>query len=130
MYSLDHSWSLETQTPAVNSHVLWQTHRLQHFRSEHTAVTNLNPLLQTLVVTENLHRWLCVWVVCWLEAEVGDAHLAEEDFHEADQTTQGQPVVCDDTFDLVEFSQMRLIDGFVTEDTIDGEVACWFGVLC
>jgi hypothetical protein len=50
MYSLDHGRSLKTQTPPIYSHILGQTHWLQHLRSEHATVTDLNPLLETIMV--------------------------------------------------------------------------------
>src|SRR5689334_8048193 len=55
---LHHGRALERQTEAVDTHVLGQTHGLQHFGSEHTRVTDLNPLLQALVVAEDLHTGL------------------------------------------------------------------------
>lgn len=42
------------------------------------------------------------------------------------KTTKGQIVVSNDTLDLVEFSQVRSIDGLVTEHTINGEVTGWW----
>lgn len=65
--------------------------------------------------------YLSIRVVSWLEAKLGDAHLSEEDVHEADEVTQGDVVVRDNTFYLVEFSKMCCVDGFVSEDTVDGE---------
>ena len=75
------------------------------------------------MVAEDLHTGLGVRVVGGLELEVSDAHLVEENLHELHETTQGQAVVGDDTFYLVELGKMCSVDGFVSEDTVDGEVA-------
>ena len=74
---------------------------------------------------KDLHARFRVGVVGRLETQAVDAHFGEEDFHEADEPSQGQAVVCYDTFDLVEFSQMCSVDAFVAEDAVDGEVARW-----
>lgn len=86
-------------------------------------------------------------VISTLVLEIGNAHLSEENIHKLPhvrsclsifnaswivtvshlhKTTKGQVVVSNDTLDLVEFSQMRSVDGFVTEHTIDGEVTGWW----
>ena len=49
-----------------------------------------------------------------LEAQVGDAHRIEEDFHELHQAAQSQPVVGDDAFYLVELAQMSRIHRLVS----------------
>lgn len=74
-------------------------------------------------MSENLHTRFRIRVVSGFEFEFCDSHFCEEDFHEADEATEGEVVVCDDAFDLVEFGQMGGVDGFVAEDAVDGEVA-------
>ena len=117
----DHGGSFQGQPPAEDPQVLWQAHGLEHFRSEHTGVPDLDPLLQTLVPGEDLHRGLGVGVVSGLESQTGDTHSLEELLHELDQVAQSDVVVGQDTFDLVELSEMGGIDGLVTEHTVDGE---------
>ena len=68
-YLLDHGWSLQTQSPAINLHITWDTHWLQHFRPEHTAISNFDPFLQSGMVAEDLHTRFCVGVVGGLEAQ-------------------------------------------------------------
>ena len=80
------------------------------------------------MVAENLHTRLGVRVVSRLETQLVDAHLGEEDLHEANQTTESQTEVGDDTLDLVELSQVGSVDCLITEDTVDTEVASWPGV--
>lgn len=72
---------------------------------------------------ENLHARLRVGIVRGLEAQLVDAHLGEEDLHEADEPAEGEAEVGDDALDLVELGQMGGVDGLVAEDAVDGEVA-------
>lgn len=51
----NHGRPLQTQPPSMHSHVLRQPHSLQHLRTELARVSNLDPLAQTLVVSEDLH---------------------------------------------------------------------------
>ena len=125
---LNHRRSLQTQTPPINPHILRQPHRLQHLRSEHAAIANLDPLIQSLVEAKDLHAGFRVRVVSGLEAQIVDAHFREEDFHEADESAQGQAVVGNDAFDLVEFCEVRSVDALVAEDAVYGEVACGAGI--
>ena len=120
---LDHRWPLQTQAPTINPHVRRETHGLQHLRSEHATVAYFHPLVQPIVETEDLQAGFCVGVVGRLETQAVDAHFGEEDFHEAYKSSQGQTIVCYDTFDLVEFSEMCGVDAFVAEDPIDREIA-------
>ena len=125
---LDHRRSLQTQTPTIDPHIRRQTHRLQHLRSEHAAVANLYPLIQPFMEAENLHAGFGIRVVGGLETQAVDPHFREEDFHEAYESSQGQAVVGNDSFDLVEFCEMRSVDALVTEDAIYREVACGAGI--
>lgn len=38
----------------------------------------LDPFLQTRMETENLHTWLCVRIISWLEFQLCDAQFLEE----------------------------------------------------
>jgi hypothetical protein len=82
------------------------------------------------MVAEDLHRWLRVRVVGGFEAQVRDSHVSEEVFKEALEATECEAKVCNHAFNLVELGEMRRINSFVTEDTVDGEVACRAGVFC
>jgi hypothetical protein len=55
---LHHGGSLERQSETVHAHVLGQAHGLQHLRTEHARVTNLEPALEALVVAEDFHTRL------------------------------------------------------------------------
>lgn len=55
----DGAMARQTYTPAQRSHVLRETHRLQHLWPEHAAVANLDPLAETWMVGEDLEGWLC-----------------------------------------------------------------------
>lgn len=119
---LDHRRTFQAQPPPVHPHVLGQTHWLQHLRTEHAAVADLHPLIQPLVKPKHLQARLRIGVVRRLESEPVDPHFREEDLHEADQASEGEPEVSDDAFDLVELGQMRSVDAFVAEHAVDGEV--------
>ena len=125
---LDHRRSLQAQTPAINPHILRQTHRLQHLRSEHPTITNLHPLIQAIMIPKDFHTGLGVRVVGRFETESMDAHFRKEDFHEADEAAEREAVIRDHALDLVEFCKVCSVDAFVAEDAVDGEVAGWAGV--
>ena len=125
---LDHRRSLQTETPPIDPHIRRQAHRLQHLGSEHAAVANLDPLVQSFVEAKDLHARFRIRVVGGLEAQSVDAHFREEDFHEADESSQGQAVVGNDSFDLVEFCEMCSVDALIAEDAVYGEVACRAGI--
>lgn len=133
---LNHRRPLQTQPPPIHAHLPRQPHRLQHLRAEHAAIADFHPLAlaagpaQAGVEAEYFQGRLRVGVVGGLEAEPMDAHLREEDFHEADEAAEGEAVVGDHAFDLVEFREVGGVDGFVAEDPVDGEVAGWAGVGC
>ena len=42
----DHRGSFQPDTPSVDVDVLRESHRFQHFRSEHSTVPNLHPFIQ------------------------------------------------------------------------------------
>lgn len=72
---------------------------------------------------ENLHAGFGVRVICRLEAELVDSHFSEKYLHESNQPAQREAKIRNHAFHLVEFSQMRGIDGFIAENPVDGEVA-------
>ncbi|KAI6876494.1 phenylalanyl-tRNA synthetase-like protein alpha chain [Hortaea werneckii] len=108
--------------------ILRQAHGQQHLRPEHTRVADLDQLLQPVVVREDLHARFRVRVVSRLELEIRQAHGAEELLHESLEAAERQAVVRDHALDLVEFGQMRGVDGLVTEDTVDREVFAGSGI--
>lgn len=63
---LHHGGALKRETEAIDAHVLGQTHGFEHFGSEHARVADFDPLLQALVVAEDLHTWLWVVSGCWV----------------------------------------------------------------
>ena len=73
------------------------------------------------MVTEYLHAGFRVGVVGRLEAQFRDAQLLEERVNDAFQIAQRQIPVGDQTFDLMELGQMRGVQRFVSEHTVDGE---------
>ena len=70
-----------------------------------------------------LHARFGIWVIGRLEAELVDSHFGEENFHESNQPAQCEAKIRNHTFHLVEFRQMRGIDGLIAENPVDGEVA-------
>lgn len=125
---LHHRRPLQAETETINPHIPRQPHRLEHFRAEHTRITNFQPALEAGVEAEDFHAGLGVRVIRGFEAQVFDSHVAEEVFEEALEAAEGEAKVGDDAFDLVEFSEVGCVDGFVAEDAVDGEVAGGAGV--
>lgn len=64
---------------------------------------------------------LGIRVVGGFESDLMDAHLAEEDFHEANQVGEGQITVRDNALHLVELCQVCRVHGLVSEDAVDAE---------
>lgn len=50
--------------------------------------TYLHPFFQSWMETENLHAWLGVWIISWLEFDLCDAKLPEEFSNNTNQITQ------------------------------------------
>ena len=125
---LNHRRSLQTKSPPINPQIRRQAHRLQHLGSEHAAIANLDPLIQSLMEAEDLHARFRIGIVSGLEAQVADTHFREEDLHEADEAAQSQAVIGNDAFDLVELGEVGGVDGLVAEDAVDGEVARGAGI--
>lgn len=62
--------------------VFRESHGFQHFWSEHSTVSDLDPFVELRVECKNLERRFRVWVVGGFEPEVFDPHLLKEDPHE------------------------------------------------
>ena len=69
---VDHGWSLKAQSPCDDSVAIRSTHWLEHFGSEDATVSDFDHLVQLRVEAEDLHTRLGIWVVCWLELDLGD----------------------------------------------------------
>lgn len=50
--------------------------------------------------TKYLHTGFSVWIVSWLELQLGDAKFLEELCNYPDEITQGQISISNNTFDL------------------------------
>jgi len=50
----DHRGSFETDAPSVDVNVFGETHWFKHLRSEHSAVSDLDPFLEWRVVSKDL----------------------------------------------------------------------------
>merc|ERR1712196_9520 len=70
---LNHRWTLHGDTPSDDRNLLRQAHWQEHLRPEDSAISHLDPFVQHGMETKNLHRWLCIRIVGWLEAQVGNA---------------------------------------------------------
>ena len=71
---------------------------------------------------ENFKRWLSIGVVSWLVLQVLDANLSEESLHDSEKMMKTDALIDNDALDLMELSQMRGIEGLISEDAINGEV--------
>lgn len=118
---VDHSGAFKTETPSNDGHIFGKAHRLKHLRAEHTRVTDFDPLLELWVIAEDFKRWLRVRIVRRLVLQLFDSDLLEESFHDTKEVVKANAAVTNDTFNLVELSQMSCIKSLVAEDTVDGE---------
>lgn len=105
----------------MNADILGEAHRLQHLRTEHPTVPNLDPLVEHRMESEDFERRLGVRVISRLEANLLNTHLAEEDPHETNQIGQSKVAIRNDTFNLVEFGQVGSVHGLVSENSVDAE---------
>ena len=80
---------LQRQSPSNDINVFRKSHRQQHFRSEDSTVSDLDPLLQAFVVRKDFHRRLSVRVVGGLEAKFFHTQLLEELADHPEQITKG-----------------------------------------
>lgn len=71
---------------------------------------------------EDLHAWLSVRVVSWLELELGHTEFLEELVEDADEIAQGQVAVSYDSLDLMELGQMGCVQSLITEYFVNREV--------
>ena len=126
---VDHGGAFKTETPGNDRDVLGQTHWLKHLRAEHSRVSNFNPLVKLWVEAENFKRWFRVWVVGWLILQVLDADLLEEGLHDTKEVVKADSFVYNDTFDLMELSQVSGVKCLVSEHAINREVLHWLELL-
>ena len=73
----------------------------------------------TSTITENLHRWLCVRIVSWLETNVLNSDLLVKFIQNTNQMVQAQVPVNDESFNLMEFSQMSVVQSLVSEHSVN-----------
>jgi hypothetical protein len=123
---VDHRGSLKTQAPRNDTDVLGKTHGAEHLRSENTRVSDFNPALELRVETENFKTWLCVGVVSGLVLNLVDTNLCIEFLHDAQEVTETDISICDETLDLMELRQVSGVESLVAEDTINREIFHWF----
>ena len=125
---LNHCWPFQTQSPCNHRHVFWETHWSKHFWPENSRVTNLYIHLQYWMYalikekfTENLHRRFSVRIVSWLEPNVLNTDLFVELSQNTNQVVEAQISVNDESFYLMEFSQVSIVQRFVSEHSVDWE---------
>ena len=117
----DHRGSLERKAPCDGVHFRWKSHWLQHLRPEHPRIAHLEPCAEALMICKDFHARLRIRIECRLELEFRHAQASEEFLEEPDEVAQTQPTVDADALDLMKFRKMRLVDGLISEDTIDAE---------
>mmetsp|Transcript_85571 Transcript_85571/g.223285 ORF Transcript_85571/g.223285 Transcript_85571/m.223285 type:complete len:384 (-) Transcript_85571:461-1612(-) len=114
--------SLHANAPCDDRHIFWNAHRCNHLWAEDTTVPNLNPLLQSWMKAEDLHRRLGIRIVGWLEAELGEPNPGEEVLQHANQMSKADVPICNEPLHLVKLRQVCLVECLVSEDAIDREV--------
>ncbi len=119
---VDHCWSFKTETPSDDADIFRETHRAEHLRSENTGVSNFNPTLQLRMETKDFKTGLGIRVISRLILDLVNADLCIEFFHDTQEVAKSDISISNETFDLMELSQMSGIKGLVTEDTIDREI--------
>lgn len=77
------------------------------------------------MITENFHWWLCVRVITWLEFDLWHSHFCEECSNNCHEVSKVEILVNDKSFNLVEFTKMSGIKGFISENFIDWEALEW-----
>ena len=117
----DHRGSLERKAPCDGVHFRWKSHWLQHLRPEHPRIAHLEPCAEALMICKDFHARLRIRIEGRLELEFRHAQASEEFLEEPDEVAQTQPTVDADALDLMKFRKMRLVDGLISEDTIDAE---------
>lgn len=58
VFSPNHSWPFEPDSPPVHSHIRWESHGCKHFRAEHATVPDLDPFFKEGMPGEDLKRRL------------------------------------------------------------------------
>lgn len=76
-------------------------------------------------ITENFHWWLSVRVVGRLKPDLFDTDFLVEFCQNADQMVETQVSVNDESFDLMEFCQVSVVQSFISEDSINWEELSW-----
>jgi hypothetical protein len=71
---------------------------------------------------KNFETWLSVGVVGWLILQLLDADLCEEGLHDTKEVVKTESSVHNDTFNLMELSQVSGIKSLIPEHTINREV--------
>ena len=130
-HSLPSPSPLQRQAARDASHILRQSHRSQHLRTEHSAVSDLRPAIQIRVEPEDLHRRLRVStprsspsllrIERRLESDVGDSDLGEEVVDHSDQMAQIQVAIRHEQLHLVELREVRRVHRLVSEHAVDRE---------
>ena len=116
---LDHRGPLEAEAPSDHSDIGGETHGGKHLGPEHAGVSNLGPLLEVGVVSEDLHGGFCVGVEGWFKPELGDSNFLEESLDGSDEVAETEVVVRDETLDLVELAKVGCVHALVPEDSVD-----------
>ena len=122
---VDHGGAFQAQTPGDDTHILGESHGTQHLWAEDTGVTDFDPFLELWVVTEDLKTGLGVGVIGRLIFQVGDADLGVEFSQDTKQVRKTNISISDETFNLMELSQVSGIKVLISVDSIDGEVLHW-----
>jgi len=81
------------------------------------------------MVSKDLQRWLCVWIISWLELNICYSNFSEEFFNNSHEVTKADIAVSNQTFTLMELSKMCDIKCLVSEYSIDGEMLNRFELL-
>jgi len=71
------------------------------------------------VIPEDFHGGFSLRIVSWFEAQSSNAKFVEESTDCSDEVVQSQILVDHESFDLVEFSEVGGIQGFVAEHPVD-----------
>jgi len=104
IYSVvDHSGTLKRQTPRDHTHVLLETHGLQHLWSKNSGISDFYPTIKHRMESKNFQRRLSVGVKRRLVFKICHANFAEEGIHDSQQVSQSNVLVDNDSLDLVEF---------------------------
>ena len=117
---LDHPGPFQLQSPGNHQYILGQSHRREHFRSEHSQVPNLCPFLQVGMVAKDFHGdgGLCVGIGGGFETKLHDTNFEEEGFNHTNQIAQAEVIIGHQALHLMELTQVRRIHTFIAKDSI------------